>query len=143
VRQWCSNKFPEAKEQLENMYREVILLDFFQHACSYTCKWLLVNPPLPVAFPLDLKPTGGIFNYFGKKQGRTVISILPLLSSLFSPKTLAAPFLFSSLAQPPPHPPLPFFPSLHQPQPPSLLALSPSSHSPWGCVDHRSGLELV
>lgn len=26
LRQWCSNNFPEAKEQLENMYQEVYFL---------------------------------------------------------------------------------------------------------------------
>lgn len=26
LRQWCSNNFPEAKEQLENMYKEVSFL---------------------------------------------------------------------------------------------------------------------
>lgn len=29
LRQWCSNNFPEAKEQLEHMYKEVNLFNFF------------------------------------------------------------------------------------------------------------------
>ncbi|XP_075634579.1 meiotic nuclear division protein 1 homolog isoform X2 [Castanea sativa] len=31
LRQWCSNKFPEAKEQLENMYKEVGITDDFDY----------------------------------------------------------------------------------------------------------------
>ncbi|XP_062149204.1 meiotic nuclear division protein 1 homolog [Alnus glutinosa] len=31
VRQWCSNNFPEAKEQLENMYKEVGITDDFDY----------------------------------------------------------------------------------------------------------------
>ncbi|XP_042492762.1 meiotic nuclear division protein 1 homolog [Macadamia integrifolia] len=31
VRQWCSNNFPEAKEQLEHMYREVGIADDFDY----------------------------------------------------------------------------------------------------------------
>ncbi|KAK7363970.1 hypothetical protein VNO80_12262 [Phaseolus coccineus] len=31
LRQWCSNNFPEAKEQLENLYKEVGLTDDFDY----------------------------------------------------------------------------------------------------------------
>ncbi|MED6218987.1 Meiotic nuclear division protein 1 [Stylosanthes scabra] len=31
LRQWCSNNFPQAKEQLENMYREVGITDDFDY----------------------------------------------------------------------------------------------------------------
>ncbi|KAJ7969502.1 Meiotic nuclear division protein 1-like [Quillaja saponaria] len=31
LRQWCSNNFPEAKEQLENMYKEVGIADDFDY----------------------------------------------------------------------------------------------------------------
>lgn len=38
LRQWCSNNFPQAKEQLENMYQEVSLLIF--HWCLNNCATL-------------------------------------------------------------------------------------------------------
>ncbi|KAK7245499.1 hypothetical protein RIF29_40345 [Crotalaria pallida] len=31
LRQWCSNNFPEAKEQLENMYKEIGMTDDFDY----------------------------------------------------------------------------------------------------------------
>ncbi|KAK6236425.1 hypothetical protein QUC31_020201 [Theobroma cacao] len=31
LRQWCSNNFPEAKEQLEHMYKEVGITDDFDY----------------------------------------------------------------------------------------------------------------
>ncbi|OIW15738.1 hypothetical protein TanjilG_04273 [Lupinus angustifolius] len=31
LRQWCSNNFPEAKEQLENMYKEIGITDDFDY----------------------------------------------------------------------------------------------------------------
>ncbi|KAF3454216.1 hypothetical protein FNV43_RR04663 [Rhamnella rubrinervis] len=34
LRQWCSNNFPEAREQLENMYKEVGITDDFDYVSS-------------------------------------------------------------------------------------------------------------
>ncbi|KAJ6856902.1 Meiotic nuclear division protein 1 [Populus alba x Populus x berolinensis] len=31
LRQWCSNNFPQAKEQLENMYQEAGITDEFDY----------------------------------------------------------------------------------------------------------------
>ncbi|KAF7819730.1 meiotic nuclear division protein 1-like protein [Senna tora] len=47
LRQWCSNNFPQAKEQLENMYKEIGITDDFDY---------LELAPLPLRAVGDLEP---------------------------------------------------------------------------------------